>query len=160
MPSTEPHGYSAICHLSYATVGIRTNDTTITGIDFLPREHSELDPQDRLAEKTIAALAAYGEDPEYHFQLPIQLDGTDYQRKVWRALQTLASGETITYGSLAKRLHSGARAIGNACRNNPIPLIVPCHRVVAKSGLGGFAGDRREGWTELKRWLLHHEGSL
>ena len=160
MPSAETSPYAAIADLGYTTVGIQTDDSSITGIDFLPQDHPEISPRNPLAAEAITALRQYGKDPSYHFNLPIRLDGTPYQRKVWEALRTLASGETITYGDLAARLQSGARAVGNACRHNPIPLIVPCHRVVAKNGPGGFAGDRHEGWTTLKQWLLHHEGAL
>ena len=154
---TRPARHDAIVRLPFATVGIRIDDDAITRIEFLPPDTAERAPTNPLAQETVAALKRYSIDPHSGFDLPLRLDGTDFQRRVWRALQNLKSGETISYGELAARLGSGARAVGNACRSNPVPLIVPCHRVVAKHGLGGFAGDRDGGWTAIKRMLLEHE---
>jgi methylated-DNA-[protein]-cysteine S-methyltransferase len=103
-------------------------------------------------------LKRYFATPQSGFDLPLQQQGTPYQQRVWRALQRIPPGHTLTYGQLAKRLHSSPRAIGNACRQNPLPLLVPCHRVVAASGLGGFAGETTGKPLVLKRWLLEHEG--
>jgi len=103
-------------------------------------------------------LKRYFATPQSGFNLPLQQQGTAYQQRVWRALQRIPSGQTLTYGQLAKRLHTSPRAIGNACRQNPLPLLVPCHRVVAASGLGGFAGETTGKPLALKRWLLEHEG--
>jgi len=80
-----------------------------------------------------------------------------HQRRVWQRLRAIPAGNPISYSQLASDVGSGARAVANACRANWFPLVVPCHRVVAKSGLGGFAGHR-DGWhLELKQWLLRHE---
>ncbi|MFO7605968.1 MAG: methylated-DNA--[protein]-cysteine S-methyltransferase [Desulfurivibrionaceae bacterium] len=85
---------------------------------------------------------------------PFLKNATSFQRRVWRHLCRLGPGETITYGELAAAAGSpgGARAVGNACNRNPLALIIPCHRVVAANGLGGFAGDLR-----IKRKLLELE---
>ncbi len=106
----------------------------------------------------LAQLQAYFEDGRQGFSLPVKLLGTDFQRRVWQALQAIPAGEVRTYGQLAEQLGSHSRAIGMACRNNPVPLIVPCHRVVAADGPGGFAGQRGGEKLALKRWLLAHEG--
>ena len=76
-----------------------------------------------------------------HFELPLRAEGTEFQRRVWQAISGIPYGETITYAELAKRISSpdGARAAGSACGANPIPIIVPCHRVVGKNSLGGYA---------------------
>jgi len=103
-------------------------------------------------------LKRYFASPQSGFDLPMQQQGTAYQQRVWRALQRIPPGQTLTYGQLAKRLRSSPRAIGNACRRNPLPLLVPCHRVVATGGLGGFAGETTGKPLALKRWLLEHEG--
>jgi methylated-DNA-[protein]-cysteine S-methyltransferase len=87
----------------------------------------------------------------------LNLAGTEFQKKVWRALLQIPVGETRTYGDLAKQLGSAPRAIGGACRRNPVPLLVPCHRVVAANGDGGFAGHTDGFWMDAKRWLLAHE---
>jgi methylated-DNA-[protein]-cysteine S-methyltransferase len=103
-------------------------------------------------------LDAYFEDASNWSALPVSLSGTDYQQRVWSALRELGSGEVVTYGELAKSLGSGPRAIGQACRTNPCPLLVPCHRVVAANGRGGFHGHTNGSWPQIKSWLLKHEG--
>jgi len=85
------------------------------------------------------------------------LQGTDFQRRVWRALSKIPYAEVKTYGQLAKELQTSARAIGNACRQNPLPIIIPCHRIVASHGIGGFAGKTTGSHIDAKRWLLAHE---
>jgi len=89
--------------------------------------------------------------------LLLQPQGTPFQQRVWAALRRIPAGESRTYGQLARELGTSARAIGGACRANPIPLFIPCHRVVAASGLGGFSGAREGRWLEIKSQLLQHE---
>jgi methylated-DNA-[protein]-cysteine S-methyltransferase len=92
------------------------------------------------------------------FALPLAPNGTDFQRRVWRALQAIPFGTTISYAELARRVGSSAavRAVGAANGRNPIPIIVPCHRVIGSDGsLTGFGGG-----LDRKRWLLEHEGAL
>lgn len=104
-------------------------------------------------------LAAYFADPGHRFELPLRLRGTPFQLRVWAALQAIPPGRTRTYGDLAAELGTGARALGGACRANPCPIVVPCHRAVGKAGLGGFAGDTSGRKVAIKRWLLGHEGA-
>lgn len=89
--------------------------------------------------------------------IPLMYTGTDFQQKVWQHLRTIPIGETRTYSEVAKAVNSSARAIGNACRANPFPIVVPCHRVVSKAGLGGFAGKTEGHEMTVKQWLLDHE---
>lgn len=109
-------------------------------------------------EAVIADVAAYFADPGHRVQVPLRLAGTPFQRRVWEALRAIAPGKTRTYGDLAAELRTSPRAIGGACRANPCPIAVPCHRVVGAAGLGGFAGDSSGHKLEVKRWLLRHEG--
>jgi methylated-DNA-[protein]-cysteine S-methyltransferase len=88
--------------------------------------------------------------------LPLNLQGTPFQIRVWRALLRIPYGQTRTYGELAKKLNTSARAIGMACRANALLMVVPCHRVVAKNGLGGYRGSQRNR-CDIKSWLLRHE---
>ncbi|MCT4557033.1 MAG: methylated-DNA--[protein]-cysteine S-methyltransferase [Pelagimonas sp.] len=90
------------------------------------------------------------------FDLPLEVQGSEFQHAVCAAMSAIPFGETRTYGDLAKALSAPAQAIGQACGGNPIPLIIPCHRVVSATGLGGFSG---EGGVESKVQLLKHEGA-
>ncbi len=85
------------------------------------------------------------------FDLPLKPEGSDFGKRVWQAMSAIPYGETATYGALAQRLGSSARAVGGACGANPIPVIVPCHRVVARSGNGGYSGH---GGLGTKTFLL------
>jgi methylated-DNA-[protein]-cysteine S-methyltransferase len=108
----------------------------------------------------VQQLADYFEHPGTNFSVPFELVGTPFQQRVWQALTQIPAGGTLTYGELAARLGSGARAIGNACRRNPVSIIVPCHRVVAASGIGGYSGSTSGPVLDRKRWLLDHENQL
>ena len=100
----------------------------------------------------------YFQNASAGFQLPLDMVGTDFQQRVWRQLRQIPPGETCTYGEIARWLGTAPRAVGNACRNNPIILAIPCHRVVSASGIGGFSGQTEGRWPRIKRWLLTHEG--
>jgi methylated-DNA-[protein]-cysteine S-methyltransferase len=108
----------------------------------------------------LRQLGAYFRDPRFRFDLPMESAGTPFQRRVWEVLRAIPSGETRTYGALAAELGTSPRAVGGACRANPVPLVVPCHRVVAADGLGGFSGATAGPRLAAKRWLLVHEGSI
>ncbi len=92
------------------------------------------------------------------FSLPFLFKhGTDYQLKVWDQIRKISFGKTKTYGEIAKKIKSGPRAVGNACRRNQLLLLVPCHRVVSTTGLGGFMGAHSGKLVQRKQWLLNHE---
>jgi methylated-DNA-[protein]-cysteine S-methyltransferase len=114
-------------------------------------------PKTKLAKATINQLKNYFLDPNFKFNLPLKLNGTPFQQKVWHALTKIPFGKTITYGELAKKLTTSPRAIGNACRANPIPIIIPCHRVIAKKSLGGFMGKTTGKFVDIKKMLLQYE---
>ncbi len=115
-------------------------------------------------EKIRHELTCYFNQANFKFTLPYDIHlGTSFQQGVWQALSEIPAGEIKTYGELAKELKSSARAVGNACRRNLFPVIVPCHRVVSASGIGGYAGDTlmlQKGtinYLQIKQWLLAHE---
>lgn len=108
----------------------------------------------------IQEIKRYFTNPHHSFNLDFQVQGTPFQQRVWAALQRISSGTTASYQSLAQQLKTSPRAIGNACRTNPLILLIPCHRVVAKQGLGGFNGKTSGKMLEAKKWLLHHEGLI
>jgi methylated-DNA-[protein]-cysteine S-methyltransferase len=103
-------------------------------------------------------FSAYFSGQLKEFDLPFLFkQGTDYQLRVWDQIRKISFGSTITYGELAKKIKSGPRAVGNACRRNQLLLLVPCHRVVSAAGLGGFMGDADGSLVRRKQWLLKHE---
>ena len=91
------------------------------------------------------------------FDLPLRPHGTAFQQRVWSAMLEIPCGRTATYGDLARRLDSAPRAVGGACGRNPMPIIIPCHRVVGGAGKGGYSGF---GGLSTKDWLLKHETLL
>ena len=108
--------------------------------------------------KTAEALKAYFQSGTDDFaDLPLDAVGTDFQMKVWAEMRKIPAGQTRTYGDIAKTLNSSAQAVGNACGANPIPILIPCHRVVGKTSLGGYTGD---GGLDTKRDLLRLEGNI
>lgn len=101
---------------------------------------------------------------DFPFSLAYQfMTGTEFQQKVWCALLEIPRGEVMTYGQLAAKLQTSPRAVGNACRHNPLAVIIPCHRVISASGIGGYAGDTLSrqktsiDFLAIKKWLLKHE---
>ena len=112
---------------------------------------------DSLIDEARRQLVAYFAGRLRAFDLPLAPNGTDFQRRVWSALQEIPFGTTISYAELARRVSNAAavRAVGAANGRNPIPIIVPCHRVIGSSGsLTGFGGG-----LHRKQWLLRHEGA-
>lgn len=95
--------------------------------------------------------------PDIDITLPLLHQGTVYQQSVWAALRLIPIGQTKTYGELATELKTGPRALANACRKNPFPLIIPCHRVLAKSGIGGYAGAVSGSLINIKKKVLQLE---
>jgi methylated-DNA-[protein]-cysteine S-methyltransferase len=89
--------------------------------------------------------------------LPLLIEGTAFQQQLWDALCEIPRGKTLTYGELARRLGVDARAVGQACGDNRLPIVIPCHRVIAADGIGGFAHATGGYLLEAKRWLLAHE---
>ena len=152
--------FQACVRTPFATLGITASETHVTGIRFLAPSVPALAPR----RNTIAYLAcvqiqAYLDEPRFAFDLPLRLSGTRHRLAVWESMQRIPCGETRTYGEIAREIGSSARAVGGACGSNPVPLVVPCHRVVGAGGsLGGFMGARAEGFElSVKRWLLAHE---
>ena len=155
--------FQARLRAPFATLGITASDTHVTGIRFLASSVAALVPK----KNTIAFLAcvqiqSYLDDAKFEFDLPLKLAATRHRLEVWEAMQRIPAGVTRTYGELAKELGSSARAVGGACGANPIPVVVPCHRIIgAGRSIGGFMGASAEGFElGIKRWLLEHEGAL
>ncbi len=138
---------------------VRTMDQRLSAIDFQGEDETLVAVSPPVACTAVcAAIERYFSRPQPFPELVLETTGTAFQQRVWQALQEIPVGQVVAYGQLAARLGSSARAVGNACRHNPIPLVVPCHRVVARNGLGGLAGATSGRRVAIKRWLLRHEG--
>lgn len=152
--------YQAKLSVPFGVLGICCSENILTGIDFLPASEKPQRASNALAEAVCEQLLYYLENPGAPFSVPLDLHGTLHQQKVWQAMLTIPRGQTRSYGELAIELKSCAQAVGQACGANPIPVIVPCHRVVGRAGLGGFAHHRSGAHLDIKRWLLAHEGVI
>ncbi|MGC1953804.1 MAG: methylated-DNA--[protein]-cysteine S-methyltransferase [Gammaproteobacteria bacterium] len=146
----------AVMESPVGMLGISMAPNGLAAIDILPAGAAERRPITASVSHVVAALRRYFRDPQAPFDVPLRPSGTVFQRRVWALLQLIPVGQTVSYAALARRLPTSARAAGQACRANPIPIIVPCHRVVAVRGLGGFMGGS-PAYLEVKRWLLQHE---
>ena len=149
--------YQARFPAPFGVLGIRCVGDMLTGIDFLAPDTLLQAPSTPFSQSVCKQLAAYFADPDFNFTLPLKLAGTAHQNGVWRAMCAIPCGQTKQYGELARQLSSSARAVGQACGANLIPIVIPCHRVVSKAGLGGFAHHSDGYELDIKRWLLMHE---
>jgi methylated-DNA-[protein]-cysteine S-methyltransferase len=138
-------------------VAVRTRDDKVAGIRYLPMSTPAIAPKNALAERAARQLEQYREDPDTVFDLPLLIEGSPLQRGVWNAMCAIPRGRTRTYGELARELGADARAIGQCCGDNRLPIVIPCHRVVAADGIGGFSHTSEGYLIEVKRWLLAHE---
>ena len=139
-------------------IGVRTYMGSVSGVEFLDRRSKPFVSDDPFATEVTRQLQDYFSGVASLFSLPLSMSGSDFQQRVWRVLSKIKPGHVRTYGDIATELHTSARAVGNACRRNPIPIIIPCHRVISVSGIGGFSGATKGRHLDIKRWLLAHEG--
>ncbi len=152
--------YQAKLKVPFGVLGIRCTENVLTGIDFLPADEKPQCAASAFAKVVCEQLLHYLENPDAQFSVPLELNGTAHRKKVWQAMLDIPRGKTRSYGEIAAELKSCAQAVGQACGANPIPIIIPCHRVVGKAGLGGFAHHTSGAHLDIKRWLLAHEGVL
>lgn len=142
-------------------VAVATRGDKVLEIRYLPLSAESIPPRNALAARAADQLRQYLVDPDTKFDLPLAVAGTPFQLRLWQALREIPRGTTRTYGDLARELGSdsyeSARAVGQACGDNRLPVVIPCHRVVAADGLGGFAHASGGYLLEAKRWLLAHE---
>ncbi len=151
--------YNAVIRVPFGLIGIRMRGDALAAVDLKPRAARSVPPSTEAARKVAATLQRYFRDPKFTPSVECDAGGTPFQRRVWRALGKIPSGTTLTYGALARKLGTSPRAVGGACRENPVPIVVPCHRIVAAGGAGGFMGDSGGRALDIKSWLLGHEAS-
>lgn len=151
----------ALIGTPFGAVAISSNDgqlaielLAVPAVDTVQVKKVSADP---LVVQACKQLLQYLQQPATRFDLPLAQQGTEFQQRVWQAISSIPLGEVRTYGELAREIGSGPRAVANACGANNLPLLVPCHRVVAQKGLGGFM-QGKENSLLIKQWLLKHEG--
>ncbi|MCB4810871.1 MGMT family protein [Methylovorus menthalis] len=152
-----PHDYDAIITAPFGAIGLRVQDDFVVGIELLAETLEPHAAPLPFVQHAVHELQQYLLDPARLIDLPYLTGGTLFQQRVWKAIADIPSGEALSYSQLAQCVHSGPRAVANVCGANRVPLLVPCHRVVAKSGLGGFMQGNPRGLA-IKQWLLAHEG--
>lgn len=132
---------------------IHANDNGITALS-LEQEQLHSDTHPHLTQ-AASQLEEYFTNKRTTFDLPLAINGTDFQRNVWQALQAIPFGHTASYADIASTINNpkAVRAVGSANNRNPLPIIIPCHRIIGKNGsLTGYAYG-----LEIKQWLLNHE---
>jgi methylated-DNA-[protein]-cysteine S-methyltransferase len=152
-----------VCCTVMTPIGLlafKANQGELVEVDLAPASGRlvENSAYQELSKKVFEQIQAYFTDARYQFDLPIKISGTDFQKSVWQVMLSIPCGKIMSYGEIAKKLGSSPRAVGNACRANPLPVIIPCHRVVSQAGLGGYAGQTSGERLAVKSWLLQHEG--
>ena len=139
-------------------LGLVASESGLAGAA-LRRREDQAGGRSRVLAETARQLDAYFGGELVTFDLPLELHGTEFQRRCWLALASIPYGQTVSYGEQARRLGLGrdaARAVGAANGQNPLPIVLPCHRVIGADGsLTGFGGG-----LDVKRFLLEHEGAL
>jgi methylated-DNA-[protein]-cysteine S-methyltransferase len=149
---------SARLETPIGTLGLVGSDAGLSAVYF---DGARVEPAGESAalDEAAAQLEAYFAGELTAFDLPLDLAGTEFDRRCWLALATIPYGQTVSYGEQARRLGLGpasARAVGAANGRNPLPIVLPCHRVIGADGsLTGFGGG-----LDTKRFLLEHEGAL
>ena len=139
----------------FGVLGIRCDEYAVLQTEYLSQKSAEIPPRTALAKETARQVRAYLRKPRgFIFDLPLLSAPTAHQRRTRAAMLQVAGGEIRTYGQIAAQINSSPRAVGGACRANFLPLLVPCHRIVAADGLGGFMGVRGGDCGRIKRALL------
>ncbi len=133
---------------------IVAEDAALTVLDW---RHPWRSAEDPLLDRAEEQLNAYFAGDLDDFDLPLAPRGSAHACAVWQAMRAIPAGRTLSYGAIARAIGSSPRAVGGACGRNPIPVIIPCHRVIGADGaLGGYSGA---GGAQTKRFLLSHEGA-
>lgn len=150
--------YAAVIAAPFGRLGIVVHEDCLVRLAFL-EESTQLTAAvpASLAATVTQQLNAYFSDSTFRFSVPYALHGTIFQQRVWAAIKSISPGDTVAYQHIAASLNTAPRAVGGACGRNPVPIIIPCHRVVACNGLGGFKQSTSKLTLAIKQWLLSHE---
>jgi methylated-DNA-[protein]-cysteine S-methyltransferase len=142
----------------FGTLVLVASSVSLLSIDITADANRLILPTSSLLRQAAKQFEAFFQNPQTPFSLPLAPVGTSFQKQVWRLMAAIPPGSVKTYGQLAAELASSPRAVAGACRANPFPIVIPCHRVVAADGLGGYCGAITGPMLAVKGWLLQHEG--
>ena len=149
---------STVVDTPIGPLGLTASDSALQGVMFDGRR-VRVEGSSPVLDEAARQLDAYFAGELVAFDLPLELNGSEFNRRCWLALASIPYGQTVSYGEQARRLGLGpdaARAVGAANGQNPLPIVLPCHRVIGADGsLTGFGGG-----LDVKRFLLEHEGAL
>lgn len=144
-----------VVNTSLGCIEITEQSGFIAKVAWSKSQASEQHSESSLLQDAAAQITAYFNGELTLFTLPIKAEGTPFQQRIWDEMRKIPYGQVMTYGEVAQKIESHPRAVGSACGKNPIPVIIPCHRIVGQASLGGFsAGDDQE----TKQQLLKLEG--
>lgn len=151
-----PLQFDAVIAAPFGAVGILMFGEQVS-IELLAEKHAPKPAENTIVQSIVAQIETYFSNAKHGFKWTVNQRGTPFQQRVWQAISEIPCGQVLTYGDIAAQIGSGSRAVANACGANNLPLIVPCHRVVAQNGIGGFMQGNVDG-LKVKQWLLKHEG--
>jgi len=157
--------FDSVFHVPFGAIGVCLSKGAIGQLVYLPGDVEPIKAKSALARKLERQVRHYLADPDARFNVPLDIAGSAFQQRVWQAIAAIPRGQVRTYGQIARAIASAPRAVGQACGANWFPLIIPCHRVIAAAGIGGFGGTLAHGrdgegfHLRVKRWLLAHEGA-
>lgn len=151
------HAYDAVLDFAPCRIGACFIGEALTRLEYLPSDSPLTRSSDQRVKHLASELNHYLRHPQHAFDLLFVPSGTPFQLRVWRALMRIPVGQTLGYGALAAQLHTAPRAVGQACGANPLPLVIPCHRVISANGIGGFMHAVSGSPLDIKVWLLGHE---
>ena len=158
MPKPSSQHYDVIINVPFGAVGIHIESDYVLGIELFPSQQNPRESSQPCAQHIAHQISLYFQQADTPLNIPYALAGTPFQQRVWQAIAQIPAGHVMTYAELAQKVGSGPRAVANACGANQLPLLIPCHRVVAKNGLGGFMRGVAGG-LKIKAWLLALEAS-
>lgn len=154
-----PHNYTTYLQTPVGRLQITASNQAVTSVRFVKKnEKVKSGNPNKITRRCEKQLKEYFAGKRTKFELPLQLDGTEFQKKIWRALLKIPYGKTASYGEIARKTGNAnaSRAVGGANNKNKIAIVIPCHRVIGADGkLTGYAGGL---WR--KKWLLNHERNI
>ena len=151
--------FSAIIPAPFGAIGIVCQDDFLLSCELLSDALAEKPATDVFTQSIVNQIIAYLANAQTPLLSPYAVQGTAFQKRVWQAISRIPCGQVLNYTQLADKVVSGPRAVANACGANHVTLFIPCHRIIAKNGLGGFMQGNANGLS-IKQWLLKHEGVM